>query len=122
MRREYAWDMSADAQLFVVLGAMHLITLALAGVLIAIFLRADTGTPWRPPADGDDDGGGGGGGPKLVPPTPPRPSGGGLPLPLPDAVPARARLREAGRIGTWRPERRREHAPGPPRRVPQRAG
>ena len=110
--------MSADAQLFVVLGAMHLLTLALAGVLIAIFLRADTVTPWRPPAEGEDDGGGGGG-PGLVPPTPKRPSGGGLPLPLPDAVPARVRLRGPGRIGAGRSVRRREHAPEP-RRVPGR--
>jgi hypothetical protein len=54
----------------------------------------------RPPRDGGSDGGGDGGGPEH-PPTPPpmRPRGG---IPLPDADPARIRLRDHVRPG-WAP-------------------
>ena len=49
----------------------------------------------------------------------PRPSGPGLPVPLPDAVPSAVRLREPGRIGEAlpRPARRPAHPPVP---APQR--
>ena len=73
-----------------------------------------------PPEGPDDDGGGGRGGgrgPKSDPPAPPEPPGGGIPLP--DAAPARVRIRDHDRPAlTPRPARRtpREPEPAPHRR------
>ncbi len=74
-----------------------------------------------PPDDGasagDSDGdGGGGSGPQPQPPKPPDPPRGGLPLP--DAQPARVRIRDHGRrVLTPRRPRRPAREPVP---VPQR--
>jgi hypothetical protein len=79
-----------------------------AGVLIWWAMLGDERDDWRGPRDDD---GGGGGGPTVRPPRPgPGPGG----LPLPDAVQSPARLREAGRIGDWRPHGRPApaHRPG----------
>ena len=48
----------------------------------------------------------------------PRPSGNGLPVPLPDATQSPVRLREDGRLADARPRRPRrpDHAPHPARR------
>src|SRR5579871_5717065 len=72
-----------------------------------------------PPDASDEDRGGGGGGPG--PPSPPRPTappGGGLPLP--DAVPARVRLRGHERLTDLLPPRARRRA-REPGRIPTRA-
>jgi hypothetical protein len=104
-----------DQELMILFGAMHVIALALGGVLFWMFLHSDTVTPWEPPED--EEGGGGGGNDRLQrPPKPPRPGG----IPLPDAVQSRERFREPGRLADRHlPQRRREHAPERPR-VPQR--
>ena len=61
-------------------------------------------------------------GPPQPPAPDPRPSGPGLPLPLPDAFPSEVRLREPARLAEShpRPPRRPEHPPEPARR-PERA-
>jgi hypothetical protein len=109
--------MDADMQLVAIIGGVHVIGLAFAFGMIWHFVSTEPKDAWRPP---DEDGGGGGGGNVIPePPAPVRPRGGGLPLP--DAVPARVRLREPGRLADriGRPERRpaREPSPGP-RRTP----
>src|SRR5215216_1208428 len=81
--------MTPDEELMVIFGALHLIALALGVVLFMMFLRSDTASSWKPPEE--DEGGGGGGNDRLPSSRPkPRPTGG---VPLPDAEPARARLR-----------------------------
>jgi hypothetical protein len=77
-----------DAQLLVIFGALHLVALSLGGVLFVMFLRSDTAASSLPPDDDDSDGGGGNDRISDKPKT--SPSGG---IPLPDAVPARVRLR-----------------------------
>jgi hypothetical protein len=98
----------------VIFGALHIIALALGVVLFMMFLRSDSTTSWKPPED--DEGGGGGGNDRLPSSTPkPKPTGG---VPLPDADPARARLRghEKLRDARPRPLRREPHPPSPHRR------
>jgi hypothetical protein len=112
----YDSRMTPDEELMVIFGALHVIALALGVVLFMMFLRSDTTTSWKPP---EDDEGGGGGGNDRVPSTPkPRPTGG---VPLPDADPARARLRGGGRLRDFypRPLRRPAH-PAIPQRRPAR--
>ncbi len=112
--------MASSTQLVLLAAGIHLAGLALALVLILPIIRGDES--WlRPPEDGED-GGGGGGNDRRGPHAPVGPSGGGIPLP--DARPARRRLREPARLGDLRPAppRRgpvREPAPTP-RRVPAR--
>jgi hypothetical protein len=108
-------EVIADQELMILFGAMHLIALALGGVLFWMFLHSDTITPWEPPEE--DEGGGDGGNDRLrKPPKPPKPGG----LPLPDAVQSRERFRGAGRLSDrHHTSRRPEHAPQP-RRVPER--
>ena len=104
--------MTPDEELMVIFGALHVIALALGLVLFMMFLRSDTTTAWKPPDD--DDGGGGGGNDRLPSTPPPRPTGG---VPLPDADPARGRLRGHGKLRDEhsRPLRRPAHP-----RIPQR--
>jgi hypothetical protein len=99
--------MTPDEELMVIFGALHVIALALGVVLFMMFLRSDAGSSWKPP---EDDEGGGGGGNDRLPSTPkPKPTGG---IPLPDADPARARLRGPGKL--------RDAYPRPLRREPDR--
>lgn len=110
----------ADAKLVLLFGGLHLIGLVLVAMLFVMFMRSDTTDVWTPPED--DEGGGGGGNDRVPPRAPEKPPPGGLPLP--DAVPARRRLREPGRLGDLlpSPERRPSHAPErtpvPGRRTP----
>jgi hypothetical protein len=108
--------MSPDEELMVIFGVLHLLALALGVVLFMMFLRSDTSSSWPPPDD--DDGGGGGGNDRLPSRPKPRPTGG---IPLPDAEPARVRLRGHGRLADAhpRPARRAPH-PAPRPRVPSR--
>ena len=107
--------MSPDTELMVLFGAMHVVALALGGVLFWMFMTSETVTPWEPPEE--DEGGGGGGNDRLQkPPKPPKPGG----LPLPDAVQSSERFRAPGRLADRKLDpRRREHAPQRPR-VPVR--
>jgi len=96
--------MTPDEELMVIFGALHVIALALGVVLFMMFLRSDSTSSWKPPED--DEGGGGGGNDRLPSRPKPKPTGG---IPLPDADPARARLRGHGKL-------RDAHPPLPQRR------
>jgi hypothetical protein len=113
--------MSPDEQLVLIFGLLHLAALVLGGVLFAMFLRSDTAPAWKPPED--DDSGGGGGNDRISDKPKTSPSGG---IPLPDAEPARMRLRtrhdrlaDPGRRPVRRAVPERPHV-RPGRRVPQR--
>ena len=108
--------MSPDEELMVIFGVLHLIALALGVVLFMMFLRSDATSSWTPP---DEDEGGGGGGNDRLPSHPkPKPTGG---VPLPDADPARARLRGHDKLpDTRRRPLRREVHPHAPQRRPAR--
>lgn len=97
--------MSGDVQLVLMIAAMHLVGVTFAAVLIVYALR----TP--PPAPPNQDWGSDGGwGQRPVGPAPWAPDGG---VPLPDAQPARVRLREHRRLAELlpRPERRPAREP-----------
>ncbi|MFL5824025.1 MAG: hypothetical protein ACJ764_11345 [Solirubrobacteraceae bacterium] len=100
--------MSSAAQLVLMVGGMHILGLACALALIIPALR-DRPEPPQPPSDGSD---GGGGLHRPSPDAPMRPRGG---IPLPDAQPARIRLREPGRLADQRPGRERRPAREPVR-------
>jgi hypothetical protein len=99
----------ADAELIALFGGLHVIGLAMVTVLLLMLFRAETVRPWRPPDEGD--GGDGGGSDRLPPRRFDQPGGGGLPLP--DATPARVRLRDHRRLAELlpRPERRPAREP-----------
>jgi len=105
------------------LGGFDLLGLVpLMCVLAAVFLPLLLGRRSVPPPDpegGDDGGGGGGGGGGSGPsrPAAPRAPRGGLPLP--DATPARVRLRGHARLAELLPARERRPA-REPERVPAR--
>jgi hypothetical protein len=99
--------MSGDAQLMLMIAGMHLLGLVVAAALILPALRDHPEA--GPGSDGGSDGGGGHRPPH--PHAPPTGPGGGLPLP--DAYPARARLRDHRRLADHhpRPERRPAREP-----------
>ena len=110
--------MAPDDGLIVIFASLHLVALVLGGLLFVMFLRSDATEGAREPDDDDETGGGGndriGGGPKTSP------SGG---IPLPDAQPARVRLRGPGRLADRLPQRTRRSPAHPQpgrRRVPSR--
>jgi hypothetical protein len=104
--------MSGADELVLMIAGVHLLGIVLAVGLIIPALRERPEFP-RHPGEGSD----GGGGPRRPSPeTPVRPTGG---LPLPDAVPARVRLREPGRLSELRPPPERRPAREPDR-VPGR--
>jgi hypothetical protein len=101
-----------DPQLVLLAGVLHLLMLVLAGVLLAGAVRAQPTSPWQdkgPGEDGDD------GGSDRLRPKPPAGPRGGIPIPLPDAVPARVRMREPGRLADLLPRRERRPAREPVR-------
>jgi hypothetical protein len=105
--------MADETLLVALLGGLHLLGLGLAAVLLLPCLRDESVLPLRSPGEEDD---GGGGGNDRVAPSPPRgPWGGGIPLP--DAQPARVRLRDGSRLVDLLPRiaRRPAHAPAPTR-------
>ena len=108
--------MADETLLVALLGGLHLLGFGFAAVLLAPLLRDERLAPAARPGEQDDDDGGND---RLCPVAPPGPRGGGLPLPLPDAGPARVRLRGPACLAELvsPPQRRREHAPTP-RRVP----
>jgi hypothetical protein len=109
--------MTPDEELMVIFGALHVVALVLGVVLFMMFLRSDSNSSWKPPED--EEGGGGGGNDRLPSSKPkPRPTGG---VPLPDADPARTRLRDHSKLRDAhpRPLRRPVH-PQTPQRTPAR--
>jgi hypothetical protein len=115
--------MGDETLLVTLLGGLHLLGFAFAAVLLLPLLRDERIVPIARRGEEEDDAGGGGN--DRLGPVPSRgPRGGGLPLPLPDAVPARVRLREPGRLADLIPvpvRRRPAHAPvRTPTRVPAR--
>jgi hypothetical protein len=112
--------MGDEALPVILFGGLHLLGFVLAAVLLLPCLK-DERIPWRPPDDEEE--GGGGGNDRLGPERPrgPRPGG----IPLPDAAPARVRLRGPARIADLlpTPPRRPAHDPTPaPTRRPERTG
>lgn len=108
--------MPGDAKLVVLMAALHLLGLVFVAVLLLMFLRSETASGYRPPEHPE---GGGGGNDRPTPRDINGPSGDGVPLP--DAAPARVRLRDHSRLSELlpRPDRRRSDEPEhPPRRVP----
>lgn len=101
--------MSGEAQLMLVVMAMHLLGLVGAAALLIPALRSVEEPP-------DVDGGSDGGGSKKRPPAPSRPDRPGPGLPLPDAIPARVRLRNHERLADLLPRRERRPAREPDRR------
>ncbi|MGA9860241.1 MAG: hypothetical protein WBQ18_20410 [Solirubrobacteraceae bacterium] len=100
----------SGAALILWIAAVHLLGLGCVALLMFPALKENQVTDRRSDSDGDD---GWGRGP-TPPPTPPaKPSGG---LPLPDAVPARVRLREHGRLADQLPGRERRPTREPARR------
>src|SRR5579875_1956337 len=107
--------MSGSAQLLLVIAGVHLFGFAAVAVLILPALREGWNPSTGPQGSDSDDGGGRG--PERPPHAPPSAPRGGLPLP--DAVPARVRLREPARLGDLRPRRERRPA-REPERLPER--
>ena len=102
--------MSGEAQLLLMIAGVHLLGLACVAVLMIPALRdGPDGPPHSSDSESDE---GWGRGPRR-PPKPPEPPTGGIPLP--DAVPARIRLREHGRLSDRRPPRERRPAREPAR-------
>jgi len=104
--------MGDETLLVALLGGLHLLGFGFAAVMLLPLLRDERIVP---AAHGEEEDDGGGGNDRLRPTPRPGPRGGGIPLP--DALPARVRLREPGRLADLlpAPERRREHAPTPTR-------
>jgi len=109
--------MSDDLLLVVLLATLKLIGLGLGATLLLPILRDERVGPRTVPGDED----GGGGSDRVAPIAPRGPGGNGIPVPLPDAAPARVRLREPRRLADLLPgrERRPQHVPDAPR-VPVR--
>ena len=110
--------MSGESQLLLWIAGVHLLGLVCVAALLIPAFREDPHGSVQPPDQESDDGWGND---RRPPPGPPgAPSGG---IPLPDAQPARVRLREHGRLSERlpRPERRPAREPvREPSRTPQR--
>lgn len=111
--------MADETLLVAVLGGLHLLGFAFAALLLLPCLRDESVAHLRRRGEEEDDGRGGS---DRLPHAPSRPRGpGGIPIPLPDAVPARVRLRDGRRLADLLPgfERRPAHAPSrTPARTP----
>jgi hypothetical protein len=105
--------MSADEQLVLIFGGLHLVALILGVLLFVLFLRSDSLDGGSDPEEGE--GGGGGGSDRIHDRPKTSPSGG---IPLPDAEPAPVRLRGPGRLADLlpSPDRRRVAEPAAPAR------
>ena len=101
--------MSGDVELMLMIAGMHFLGLVCAAALLLPALRDGPDVPPRPERGSDD---GWGHGPPNGP-TPFEPPSGGLPLP--DAMPARVRLRDHRRLAELLPGRERRPAREPSR-------
>lgn len=110
--------MADETLLVALLGGLHLLGFGFGALLLLPCLRDERIEPGV--ARREDDEGGGGGSDRLRPASPRGPRGGGIPLP--DAVPARVRLRDRDRLADLLPgfERRPAHAPAPSRTPAER--
>src|SRR5438552_15830339 len=99
--------MTGDVQLLLWIAGVHLLGLGCVAVLLIPALKDGSSPNRRSEGESDD---GWGRGPKA-PPQPPKPPRGGIPLP--DADPARIRVRESGRLADHLPHRHRRPAPEP---------
>lgn len=110
--------MGDETLLVALLGGLHLLGFGFAAVLLLPLMRDERVAPVGHGGEEEDDGGGGNDRVDRTPPRSPRPGG----IPLPDAVPARVRLRGPARLSDLIPaRRRREHAPTrTPARTPVR--
>lgn len=106
--------MPDDLLLVALFAAMKLLGLGLGAALLLPILRDEGVKPRRVGREDDD---GGGGSDRIGPVAPRDPQPDGLRFPLPDAVPARVRLRERRRLADLLPRRARrpQHAPTPSR-------
>jgi hypothetical protein len=102
--------MSAESQLVLMIAGVHLLGLIGITVLLIPALREPPPPSSQSDSDSDD---GGGKGPPRPPVRPDAPRGG---IPLPDAVPARVRLRDERPLFERLPARRRRPATEPGRR------
>jgi hypothetical protein len=102
--------MSGEAQLLLMVAGMHLLGLGCVAMLMIPALRDTPDSP--PSSDSGSDEGWGRGRPR--PPKPPEPPRGGIPLP--DAVPARVRLRDHQKLGDLLPPRERRPVKEPERK------
>ncbi|HMJ03167.1 MAG TPA: hypothetical protein VK506_09500 [Conexibacter sp.] len=106
--------MPDDLLLVALFAALKLVGLGLGAALLLPILRDERvdGRALR----GEDEGGGGGSD-RIGPVAPRGPRPDGCPAPLPDAAPARVRLRDGRRLADLLPrrERRPQHAPEPGR-------
>ncbi|MHB8658320.1 MAG: hypothetical protein ACYC91_10275 [Solirubrobacteraceae bacterium] len=93
--------MSGETQLLLWIAALHILGLACVAVLMIPALRDEP----DPPSQSQDQSDDGWGNNPRQPPSPRNLPGGGLPLP--DAEPARLRLREHGRLHERLPGRER---------------
>ena len=107
--------MSAEVELVLLFGGLHVVAIGFGVLLFVMFLRSQPVKEWTN-EDGEDGGGGG----SRRPQTPPPDGSPGDGLPLPDAVPARVRFREAGRLADRVPRRERRQPAHPPERRPVR--
>lgn len=110
--------MGDETLLVALLGGLHLLGFGFAALLLLPLMRDERVVPLSHGGEEEDDGGGGNDRVDRTPPRGPRPGG----IPLPDAVPARVRLREPVRLADLIPAPgRREHAPArTPTRTPVR--
>ncbi len=108
--------MAEETLLIALFGGLHLLGFGFAALLLLPLLQDESVRAIAPP--GEEDDGGGGGNDRLDPSAPQGPRPGGVPLP--DAMPARVRLRDGRRLAELLPgfERRPVHAPAAPRHVP----
>jgi hypothetical protein len=102
--------MSGEAQLMLMIAGVHLLGLACVAILMIPALRDG------PPPPGQSDSGSDDGWWRRPEPPPerPKPPRGGIPLP--DALPARVRLRDHHRLQELLPRRERRPAREPERR------
>jgi hypothetical protein len=108
--------MSGDVQLLLMIAGVHVLGLACVAVLMIPALRDGPLPPQGPSDSGSDEGWGRG--PRKPPKEPDSPRGG---IPLPDAVPARVRLRDHRKLAELLPRTERRPAREPVRR-PVRVG
>jgi hypothetical protein len=115
--------MADETLLVAMLAGLHLLGLGFTALLLLPCLRDESVRQEARGGDDEDSGGGGNDRRSVGRPAPPRgPRGGGLPLPLPDAAPARVRLRDGRRLADELPGtvRRPAHEPVSPRHLPAR--
>ena len=111
--------MADETLLVALLGGLHLLGFAFAALLLLPCMRDESVKPLVQREEDEEGGGGGNDRVRPVAPRGPRPGG----IPLPDALPARVRLRERRRLGELAPgiARRPAHPAAPvPGRIPAR--